>query len=115
VSDNIRIVTDASFEQDVLRSEGPVLVDFWAPWCGPCRVVAPVLEKVAERYAGRVTVAKMNVDENIQTSTRYGIRSIPTIALFAGGEIVDGVVGAAPLPVFAELLNRHLAGVQEAG
>jgi thioredoxin 1 len=113
VSDGIKIVTDASFEQDVLRSDGPVLVDFWAPWCGPCRIVAPVLEKVAERYSGRLTVARMNVDENIQTSTRYGIRSIPTIALFVGGEIADGVVGAAPLSVFAGMLDRHLAGVAE--
>ena len=109
MSANVKIVTDASFETDVLKAEGAVLVDFWAPWCGPCRMVAPVLEKVAAQYAGKVTVAKLNVDENQATSMRYGIRSIPTVALFAGGEVVDGVMGAAPLPFFTEMLDKHLA------
>ncbi len=106
----VKHATDATFQQDVLDAPGPVLVDFWAPWCGPCRVVAPVLEKVAEQYDGRVSVLKVNVDENPETAERYGIRSIPTIALFNGGEIVDGVLGAAPQPLFHEMLDKHLTG-----
>jgi thioredoxin len=105
---NVTAVTDASFESDVLKADAPVLVDFWAPWCGPCRMVGPVLEKVAEQYAGRVRVVKLNVDENQKTSMTYGIRSIPTVALFKGGEVVDGVLGAAPLPFFTEMLDKHL-------
>jgi thioredoxin 1 len=105
---NVGSVTDATFEKDVLKAETPVLVDFWAPWCGPCRMVAPVLEKVAEQYAGRVTVVKMNVDENQQTSMTYGIRSIPTVALFQKGEVVDGVMGAAPIGHFSKMLDEHL-------
>jgi thioredoxin len=101
-------VTDASFAQDVLQSDGLVLVDFWAPWCGPCRAVAPVLEQIAAQYAGQVTVAKMNVDENPQTPGQYGVRSIPTIALFKGGQVVDGVLGAAPQPFFSQMLDKHL-------
>lgn len=102
-------LTDATFQQDVLQAEGLVLVDFWAPWCAPCRAVAPVLEEIAKQYDGKVTVAKLNVDENPMTPGHYGVRSIPTIALFRGGEIVDGVMGAAPAPFFTEMLDKHLA------
>ena len=108
MAENMKIVTDDSFEQDVLKAEGAVLVDFWAPWCGPCRMVAPLLEKVADTYAGRVTVAKVNVDENPRISETYGIRSIPTIALFKGGEVVDGVLGMAPQSFFHEMLDKHV-------
>lgn len=111
---DVTIVSDATFETEVLKAESPVLVDFWAPWCGPCRAVAPVLEKIAETYAGKVRVAKLNVDENPITSQSYGIRSIPTVALFAGGEVVDGVLGAAPLPFFQEMLDKHLTGTKAA-
>jgi len=110
MAENIKVVTDATFDQDVLKAGGPVLVDFWAPWCGPCRMVGPVLEKVAQQYAGKVTVVKMNVDENQQTAMQYGIRSIPTIALFRGGEVIDGVLGAAPAQHFAQMLDSHLSG-----
>jgi thioredoxin 1 len=102
-------VTDATFEREVLRASDPVLVDFWAPWCGPCLAVGPTLEQVAADYAGRVRVAKLNVDESPHTAERYGIRSIPTIALFVKGEAVDGVMGAVPKASFHELLDRHLA------
>lgn len=102
-------VTDETFEAEVLKSEAPVLVDFWAPWCGPCLMVAPILEKVAQQYAGRVTVAKLNIDESPATAMNYGIRSIPTVALFVKGEIVDGVLGAAPLSHFAQMLDKHVA------
>jgi thioredoxin 1 len=103
-------VTDAAFEQEVIKSEVPVLVDFWAAWCGPCRAVAPTIEKIAEDYQGRVKVLKLNVDENPRTAEAYGIRSIPTIALFAKGEVVDGVLGMAPASFFSEMLDKHLAG-----
>ena len=112
---NVKTVTDASFQADVLEAGLPVLVDFWAPWCGPCRMVAPVLEKVAEEYAGRVVVAKLNVDENPATAMRYQVRSIPTIGLFDGGQVVDGIMGAVPQKYFAEMLDRHLAGVSASG
>ncbi|NET49757.1 MAG: thioredoxin, partial [Merismopedia sp. SIO2A8] len=85
-------VTDASFKQDVLESEIPVLVDFWAPWCGPCRMVAPVVEEIAQQYAGKVKVVKLNTDENPNIASQYGIRSIPTLMLFKGGQRVDMVV-----------------------
>jgi len=104
----VKQITDQSFAEDVLQADGLVLVDFWAPWCGPCRAVAPVLEQIAAQYAGRVTIVKMNVDENPVTPGTYGVRSIPTIALFKGGEVVDGVLGAAPQPFFREMLDKHL-------
>ena len=87
---------DNNFEQEVLKSELPVLVDFWAPWCGPCRMVGPVVEQLAEQYAGKIKVVKINTDDNQEVSMKYGIRSIPTLGIFKGGNIVDGVVGAVP-------------------
>jgi thioredoxin 2 len=89
-------ITDATFDSEVLSNRGTVLVDCWAPWCGPCRMVGPVLEQLAREYAGRIKIAKLNVDENPQTASRYAIRSIPTMLLFNRGEMVDNLVGALP-------------------
>lgn len=101
-------VTDASFKQEVLDSDVPVLVDFWAPWCGPCRMVAPVVDEIAEQYAGRVKVVKLNTDENPQIASQYGIRSIPTLIIFKGGSKVDMVVGAVPKTTLATTLEKHI-------
>jgi len=92
----VREVSDATFEQDVIKSSLPVLVDFWAPWCGPCRMVAPVVEELAGDFADKVSFVKLNTDENPTTASRYGIRSIPTLLIFKGGEVVGHVVGFRP-------------------
>jgi thioredoxin 1 len=89
-------VTDADFDSEVLKSEKPVLVDFWAPWCGPCRMVAPVVEELAEEYDGKVKFVKLNTDDNVMTASKYGIRSIPTLLMFKGGEPVDQIIGFRP-------------------
>ncbi|VEP17620.1 thioredoxin 1 [Hyella patelloides LEGE 07179] len=101
-------VTDTSFKDDVLESEVPVLVDFWAPWCGPCRMVAPVVEEIAEQYEGQIKVVKLNTDENPQVASQYGIRSIPTLMIFKGGQRVDMVVGAVPKTTLANTLEKYL-------
>ena len=101
-------VTDNSFKTDVLESKVPVLVDFWAPWCGPCRMVAPVIDEIAEQYAGQIKVVKLNTDENPNTASQYGIRSIPTLMIFKGGQRVDMVVGAVPKTTLASTLEKYL-------
>jgi len=101
-------VTDSSFKQDVLESEIPVLVDFWAPWCGPCRMVAPVVEEISQQYEGQIKVVKVNTDENPNVASQYGIRSIPTLMIFKGGQRVDMVVGAVPKTTLANTLEKHL-------
>jgi len=89
-------VTDANFESEVLKSETPVLVDFWAPWCGPCRMVAPIVDELSEEYDGRVKFVKLNTDDNIGTASTYGIRSIPTLLVFKGGQPVGQIIGFRP-------------------
>jgi len=111
MSKNIVAVTDDTFEQEVLQSRVPVLVDFWAPWCGPCRIVGPVVEQLAAEYAGKVKVAKLNTDENLQTAMKYGIMSIPTLTVFRGAKAVDGVTGAVPKRILKDLLEKHTGNV----
>lgn len=101
-------VTDSSFDQDVIKSEIPVLVDFWAPWCGPCRMVAPVVEEIAQQFDGQLKVVKVNTDENPSVASKYGIRSIPTLMIFKDGQRVDMVVGAVPKTTLANTLEKHL-------
>ncbi|NEQ81237.1 MAG: thioredoxin [Moorea sp. SIO2I5] len=101
-------VTDSSFQEEVLDSDIPVLVDFWAPWCGPCRMVAPVVEEIADQYEGQVKVVKLNTDENPKVAGDYGIRSIPTLMIFKGGQRVDMVVGAVPKSTLANTLEKHI-------
>ena len=101
-------VSDSTFKQEVLDSEVPVLVDFWAPWCGPCRMVAPVVDEIAQQYDGQVKVVKLNTDENPNVASQYGIRSIPTLMIFKGGQKVDMVVGAVPKTTLSNTLEKYL-------
>jgi thioredoxin 1 len=102
-------VSDATFDQEVLRSEQPVLVDFWAVWCGPCKAISPIVEEVAGEYAGKLKVGKVNVDQNNLTPSRYGIRGIPTLLFFKGGQVADQVVGYVAKDVIEEKVKRLLA------
>lgn len=101
-------VTDKTFEQEILHSDVPALVDFWASWCAPCKMVGPMIEELAEEYKGRLKVAKLNVDENVDTPTRYGIRGIPALLLFKDGELVDQIVGAVSKSALVQFIEKGI-------
>lgn len=108
MSDNITHLSDASFEKDVLQSELPVLVDYWAEWCGPCKMIAPILEEIAQEYDGRIKVTKLNIDDNQQTPPKYGIRGIPTLMLFKGGNVEATKVGALSKSQLAGFIDSNI-------
>ena len=108
MSEHIHYVTDANFETEVLQSTSPVLVDYWAEWCGPCKMIAPILDDVAKEYNGKLKVAKLNIDENQETPAKYGIRGIPTLMLFKGGNIEATKVGALSKSQLAAFIDSHL-------
>ena len=109
MSEHVTDVSDSSFEADVLRSDQPVLVDFWAAWCAPCRMLAPTVDAVAEKYEGQARVVKLNVDDNPSVSQRYGIKGIPTLILFKGGREEERIVGATSKDAIARMIDKHVS------
>ena len=107
MSEYVKQVSDSEFEQAVLKSDKPVFVDFWAPWCGPCRIVGPVIEELAPSYDGKVVIAKMNVDDNPAVAQKFGVTSIPTMMIFKDGQVVDRVIGALPKAELQKFLDRN--------
>ena len=103
-------LTDESFDRDVLKSEQPVMVDFWAAWCGPCKALAPIVEEVATAYNGKVKVGKMDVDRNVATPQRYGVRGIPTLLIFKDGKVQEQIVGYVPKETIQKALDKHIPG-----
>jgi thioredoxin 1 len=108
VSEDVLNVNDANFDEEVLKAAVPVLVDFWAAWCVPCRMIAPTVESIAESHKDKLKVAKMNVDENMKTPAKYGIRGIPTLLLFKGGDLKESIVGVQPKDKIVDLITKHL-------
>lgn len=108
MSDKIVFLTDSSFETDVLKTEGPILVDFWAEWCGPCKMIAPILDEIAIEYAGKLKIAKLNIDQNPATAPQFGIRGIPTLLLFKKGKVVATKVGALSKTELKGFIDVHL-------
>lgn len=108
MAENTVAISDSTFDTSVIKSSTPVLVDFWAPWCGPCVAIGPVLESLAQEYKGRLTIAKMNVDENAQIPASFGVRSIPYMALFKNGKLVDSIVGAVPKTKLVDMIEKAL-------
>ncbi len=107
-------VTDAAFEKAVLQSQLPVIVDFWAPWCGPCRMVGPILDKVAKEYAGKLIVSKVNTDENSEWATKFGVQGIPTMLFVSGGKVVHQQVGSVPEPYLRDMVDEFLNSIAAA-
>ncbi len=108
MSDFITNLSDSSFEDDVIKAEGPVLVDYWAEWCGPCKMIAPVLDEIAQTYQGKLKVCKLNIDENQETPPKYGVRGIPTLMLFKNGNVEATKVGALSKSQLAAFLDAHI-------
>lgn len=108
MADNVLHFNDDNFEKEIGTSESPVLVDFWAPWCGPCKSIGPIIEELSSLYAGRLKVAKINVDDNPKAASAYGVRSIPTIIMFKGGKICDTIIGLVPKERLEEFINKVL-------
>jgi len=107
-AENVQTFTDSNFEQTVLQSGQPVLVDFWAEWCGPCKRLGPTIDQLASEYVGKITVGKLNVDENPNTAIKFQIRGIPAVMLFKGGQIIESVVGLAPKEEFKKAIDKHI-------
>ncbi|NOT10876.1 MAG: thioredoxin TrxA [Methylococcaceae bacterium] len=108
MSDTVLQISDSDFNEKVLKADGPVLVDYWAPWCGPCKMISPLLDDVSKEYAGKLTVVKLNIDDNPQTPQHYGVRGIPTLMIFKGGEVEGTKVGAITKSQLADFINTNI-------